>query len=174
MNGIVAGGLAWLVGYLLVYVTHAGSVAERLRGFNFVVDIFGGEPIPTWQAIGWLFYNAHGVETNIPVLGRTVDQNFVAVEGSLSVLYLVPPLLLVAAGVGTAWLAEVEAPDSSAIVGALVVGGYLPLSAIGIVAFGHAVGEGTMAPEAVLGVLLAGIVYPLVFGAIGGVLGGRL
>lgn len=39
---------------------------------------------------------------------------------------------------------------------------------------GYAVGDGSIAPDAVTAVLLAGAVYPVVFGGIGGVLGGRL
>jgi hypothetical protein len=55
-RGAIAGVGAYLLGYLVTYLLHAGSVAERLRGFNFVVDLFGGDPIAVWQGVGWLFY----------------------------------------------------------------------------------------------------------------------
>ncbi|WP_458185794.1 hypothetical protein [Haladaptatus sp. NG-WS-4] len=43
--GAAVGVTAYLLGYLLVYVTQRGSVEEQLRGFNFVTELFGGEPI---------------------------------------------------------------------------------------------------------------------------------
>lgn len=180
-GGAVAGALGWAVGYLFVYLTQSGSVEERLRSFNAVLDLFGGDPIPTWQAVGWLFYNAHGVDTVVPVFGGTTDQNFLATEGPVALLYILPPLVLVVAGAGTAYLAADTDPDADtdttgpdALAGALLVLGYLPLSALGVVVFEHTVSIGAIAPDVVTGVLLAGVVYPLIFGAIGGALGGRL
>jgi len=172
--GAVAGVAAYLGGYLLTYLTQRGSIEERLAGFNVILDLLGGDPIPAWQAVGWLYYNAHGVATSAPSLGGTQTINVVAEEGSLAWLYLVPPLVLFLAGFATAARSGGSSPEESGAVGALVVAGYLPMAVLGIVVFGYGVGDGTIAPDAVTAVLLAGLVYPVALGALGGVLGGRV
>lgn len=167
-GGVVAYGL----GYLLMYVTQRGGVEEQLEGFNLIADLFGSDPIPAWQAIGWLFYNAHFVVTEIPVpFGGVRSENFIAAadEGMLTAFYFVPVLLLLAAGLVAGRLADADDPIDGAKAGAFVVVGYLPLAIVGALVFGYSVGEGTVAPDLVTAVLLAGIVYPAALGAGGGV-----
>jgi hypothetical protein len=50
--------------------------------------------------------------------------------------------------------------------------GYFLLAAIGTVLFAHGIGDTgrSIAVDPITGVLLAGLIYPVVFGAIGGVL----
>ncbi len=170
--GAGLGAAAYVLGYLLTYLTQRGSVDERLETFNFLAELFGGDPIPSWQGVGWLFYNAHFVDTEVPAFGGTRVENFIAAGDGLSLLYLVPPLALLAAGAVAASVARAERPDVGATAGALVAVGYLPLAVVGAVAFGYAVGEGTIRPDPVTAVLLAGVVYPVVLGAIGGALAG--
>ncbi|MUW13726.1 transporter [Halorubrum sp. CBA1125] len=169
-SGAVAGIAAYLLGYLVTYATQRGQVEEQLRAFNALTELFGGDPLPAWQAVGWLFYNAHAVATEIPApLGGTRVVNFIAETdgGSLSLLYAVPPVLLLVAGLVVARVAGAREPAAGAASGALVVVGYLPLAAIGTFLFRYSVGEGAVAPVLVTA-LLAGIVYPVVAGAIGG------
>jgi hypothetical protein len=163
------GAGAYLLCYLLVYLTQRGSVEEHLSVVNAVADLFGGDPIPAWQAVGWLFYNAHLVGTRVPDFGGTSTRSFIANadDGSLALLYSIPPLFLVAAGYATVALDDA---DPEGLLGALAVAGYLPLAVSGILLFEFEVGDGVIAPEATGAVLLAGIVYPVVFGAVGGVL----
>ncbi|MFC6730515.1 transporter, partial [Natronoarchaeum mannanilyticum] len=106
--GAALGAAAYVLGYLVTYVTQRGSVEERFEGFNFVADLLGGDPIPAWKGVGWLFYNAHFVDTEIPGFGGTQTRNFVANAdgGSLALLFLVPPLLLLGAGVVAATLSR--------------------------------------------------------------------
>jgi len=171
--GGALGAAAYVLGYLVTYVTQRGSVEERLKGFNFVTELFGGDPIPAWKGVGWLFYNAHFVDTSVPGFGGTRTQNFVANAdgGSLALLFLVPPLVLLGAGVAAAALSRAASAADGATVGALAVVGYLPLAIVGVVAFGYAVGDGTIAPDAITAVLLAGAVYPTVLGGLGGAIG---
>jgi len=171
--GATTGVAAYVLGYLVTFVTQRGAVEERLEGFNAVADLFGVDPIPAWKAVGWLFYNAHFVDTELPGFGGTQTRNFVtsADGGSIALLFLVPALLLLGAGVAAATLARAATAADGATVGALVTAGYLPLAIVGVVAFGYAVGEGTIAPDAITAVLLAGAVYPAVLGGLGGALG---
>jgi len=171
--GAALGAAAYVLGYLVTYVTQRGSVEERLGGFNFVAELLGGDPIPAWKGVGWLFYNAHFVDTAIPGFGGTRTQNFVANAdgGSLALLFLLPPLVLLGAGVASAALSRAASAADGATVGALAVVGYLPLAIVGVLAFGYAVGDGTIAPDAITAVLLAGAVYPAVLGGLGGAIG---
>lgn len=169
--GAAGGVAAYVFGYLVAYVTQRERIDDELAAFNFVADLFGGDPIPSWQAVGWVFYNAHFVATEVPSLaGGARVENFIASadDGSLTFLYAVPVVLLLAAGFAASSLADAETPVDGASVGALVVAGYLPLAVVGAFAFRYAVGEGTIAPDPVTAVLLAGVVYPAVFGAVGG------
>lgn len=170
-----AGGLvAYVLGYLVVYATQRGRVGEELRGFNVFADLFGGDPIPAWQAVGWVFYNAHLVATELPApLGGTRVVNFIAETdaGSLTAMYVVPPVLLFVAGLLAGRIASATEPTEGALAGGLVAVGYLPLALFGVVAFGYSIGDGTIAPVLLTAGLLAGIVYPAVFGALGGTAG---
>ncbi|WP_094192409.1 transporter [Haloparvum sedimenti] len=166
--GAVAGAAASLLGYLITYVWQSGSVEERLQGFNFLADLFGGDPIPVWKAVGWLFYNAHFVRTRFEGgLGGPRSENFIAAAegGSLALLYLVPVVLLIAAGVALVVLQGASEPADGALAGASVALGYLPLAVVGAFLFSY---DGSIAPDTVTAVLLAGVVYPLALGTVGG------
>jgi hypothetical protein len=168
--GAGAGVGVYLLGYLVSYVWLSGSVEERLEGYNFVAQLFGGEPIAVWQGVGWLFYNAHFVDTRVEGFGGTQSQNFIAGGdgGAITLMYLVPIVLLLAAGVVTARVADADDASAGATAGAAVAIGYFPLALIGRFLFSY---QGSAAPTLVTAVLLAGAVYPLVFGAVGGALG---
>jgi len=174
--GIVAGLAAYAVGYVLTYVSHSDAVEEQLSGFNFFADLLGGDPIPTWQGVGWLFYNAHFVRTQIPGLGGPRSENFIAAgdDGSLTLLYLVPVLALVAAGFAVVRFADTDDEDdendpaSGAVDGASVIVGYLPLAVIGLFVFSYTVGDGAIEPDVVTGIALAGVIYPAACGGVGG------
>ena len=171
VGGAAAGAVAYVLGYLFAYVTQSGAVEEQLAGFNVFADLFGGDPIPTWQAVGWLFYNGHFVDTQVPsLIGGAQTTNLIsqADGGSLTLLFVVPPVLLILAGLVASRVAGATEPADGAKAGAFVLVGYLPLAVIGALLFRYSVGDGTVAPDLVTAVLLAGAVYPAAFGAIGG------
>ncbi|MFO8114357.1 MAG: transporter [Halorubrum sp.] len=171
VGGAAAGAAAYVLGYLFAYVTQASAIEDQLAGFNAFADLFGGDPIPTWQAVGWVFYNGHFVDTRVPSLvGGSQVTNLIsqADGGSLSLLYVVPPVLLVVAGLVAGRVAGATEPVDGAKAGAFVLVGYLPLAVLGAFLFRYSVGDGTVAPDLVTAVLLAGAVYPAVFGAVGG------
>ncbi|GAA0508440.1 hypothetical protein SAMN04488066_11148 [Halorubrum aquaticum] len=169
--GALGGVAAYVLGYLIVFVTQRGRVGESLRGINFVADLIGGDPIPPWKAVGWVFYNAHVVATEVPTpLGGVRVVNFIAESdaGSLAAMYLVPPVLLLVAGVLVGRIAGVTEPIEGVRAGGFVVAGYLPLALVGVLVFGYSIGDGAITPILPTAGLLAGIVYPAVFGAGGG------
>jgi len=172
VRGGVAGIVAYLLGYVLTYAWKAPAVADQLRGINAIADALGGQTIPTWKAVGWLFYNAHFVSTRIPALGggdRMVNFIQQSNDGSLALLYVLVPVLLVLAGAAVARYGDVDRVGSAAAAGAAVVVGYLPLAVVGALVVGHTLGgDVRIAPDVVTAVALAGLVYPAFFGAVGG------
>lgn len=170
VRGALAGVGAWLLGYLVVYVSKADAVSESLRGVGFVSQLLGGEAIPAWKGVSWLFLNAHFVSTKFPTIaGGTRTMNFVTGEGGSTLLLVLAPLLLVAAGLLTAY-GRGESLSERVKAGATISLGYLPLSAVVALVTTHAIGdtEAAIAADPVTAVLLAGIIYPVVFGALGG------
>ncbi|MFB6281301.1 MAG: transporter [Haloferacaceae archaeon] len=170
------GAVAHLLGYLVTYLARADRVAERLRGLNVVAGLIGAAPVPTWKAVGWLFYNAHLVGTEVPALAGTRTVNFVAEAGTGSVplLYLLPPVVLLGAGATAAVLSGAAAVRPGAAAGALVALGYLPAALAGALLVAHRVGPGRVAPDPVAAVAVAGLVYPAALGAAGGAMGGAV
>lgn len=168
VNGALGGAGAYLLGYVITYLWKAQEYRDAFARIQPLVEVFGGETPAPWKIIGWLYYSAHFVESRVAVGPVTAYVDLVAQgEGSLEVLYVVPPLLLLVAGFLVARrTGDRETLVDGAQAGALVVGGYLVLVLIGVFAF-QVSGSG---PDLVPSLLLAGLVYPLVFGAIGGAL----
>lgn len=159
--GAVAGVLAWVLSYLFTYLMTASDI--RSSPARQVFEFFGGD-LPTWKVVGWVFFNAHFVDTVFEGLfGGT--RNFVGGDGFTPFLFVVPPLLLIVAGVAVGRIAGVESIETAtaALAGATVAIGYVVLSLVGAFLFSI---EGA-GPDTVTAVLLAGLVYPLVFGAAG-------
>lgn len=170
-TGIAAGLAAFVGGYLVTYVWKSPAVEETIRGFNVWAGLLGGDPIPVWTAVAWVFYNAHFVRTR---LGASDSMNMItaAEGGSWELLYLVPPLLLLAAGSWVAWRARADDPTTGARTGALVAIGYLFPAVIVALAAGYTVGDVVVRPDPVTATLLAGLVYPAIVGGLGGALAG--
>lgn len=170
--GIIGGVAAYVIGYLATYVAVARDVERSLRPVDVILDLLAAEPIGTWRVVGWVFYSAHFVRTELvggfgPVqVTRSVDI-VGEVGGEMLLLYLVPVLVLVITGVVVAIVAPAREVSPGALAGASVVLGYALAVAVGLVAFSYA----NNGPDPVTGMALAGIVYPILLGAIGGIVG---
>lgn len=165
--GAVLGVVAWVLGYLFTYVIAADDI--RNFGPRRVVESFGVD-LPTWKMVGWVFYNAHFVDTIIEGALFGGAANFVGGDnGFTPLLYVVPPLLLLGAGLAVARLQGATEIGDGVVAGLAVVVGYFLLSVVGVFLFSAAGGDAR--PDVVTGVLLAGLVYPAVFGAVGAAVG---
>lgn len=162
--GALAGALAWFLGYLLTFVVTSGRI-EAFQGsfLGRVAELFGIE-VPTWKVVGWVFYNAHFVNT---AAGGGTGSAIGGDGGFTPLLYVVPPLVLFAAGLAVGRASGAEDAANAALDGATLLVGYLPLSVLGTVLFEATVAGTTVGPSLVPGVLLAGVLYPAVFGAVG-------
>lgn len=171
-TGAIAGAGAYLLGYVFTYLLVGSDIRES--ALNQVFQAFGGQDL-TYQAVGWVFYNAHFVSTvvDVPIFGETI--NLISRSETVSPgLYLLPVLLLFAAGLAVGRRRSVSTDAAEAAkAGATVVAGYLPLAAIGAFLFQVQEGSSTAGPDLLLAVVVAGLVYPLVLGALGCVVAGQ-
>lgn len=171
-RGTVAGVVAFVLGYLFTYVLAESRVRESLEGVNAIIQFFGGEQIPAWRAVGWLFFNMHYVRTHLPGVGGTRTQNFISTGDFSALLYAVPIVILLVTGFVLVWSRGPTNLRDGAMDGATIAIGYASAAIVGLFLFGVTRGDASIAPDPVTGVLLAGIVYPVVFGAVGGALAG--
>jgi len=169
LRGAAGGVIAFAFGYLITWVL-AGTKAASITGYG----PFGGA-IPDWKALFWLLYDAHFVGTRTPevfgpggfFLGGGDLLDTVSLLG-VEYLYLVPVVVLVVAGAVLATRADVPTPRDGAIVGATLAIGYLAAVILGL----FPTTQAGIAPSPPRALVIAGIVYPIVFGAIGGGLAG--
>ncbi|MFC7028752.1 hypothetical protein ACFQJ5_16260 [Halomicroarcula sp. GCM10025324] len=175
--GAVAGLVAFVLAYVFVYALTISTVQESL--LTGLVEAFGDENA-AWKVVGWIFFNAQFVTTtvtvDVPLLGGTEAVNFITESDSLSaVLYVIPPALLTAAGLAIARLSGVTDVGDALRAGPAVALGYLPATVIGALLFTVSVGQNSGgSPTLLTAVVLAGLVYPLVFGSLGAVVGAAL
>lgn len=168
--GAVAGIVAWLVGYALTFLA-VGSEIQDSAAQRFV-EAVQGEPA-TYEMVGWVFYNAHLVDTvytDVPAIGELTTSAIGGEEGFSVLLYLIPVGLLLAAGLAVSRMQGVESAENGVLVGVTIVPGYLLLSIVGLFLFEVSVGAATGGPGRIEAVVLAGIVYPAAFAGAGGVL----
>lgn len=168
--GGAVGATAWLLGYVLTYVIVAPDVRDSpLHRF---VEAFEGEPA-TYEMVGWVFFNAHLVDTvfqDLPLVGTRTATFIGGEEGFTVALYVVPAGLLLATGIALARYHRATTPTEGVLAGLPAVPAYLLLSVVGALAFEVTVAGATGAPDLLSAVVFAGIVYPLTFVVIGGVL----
>lgn len=165
--GALAGVASWVLGYLLTYLLVSSDLRES--GLNQFAQAFG-DGDATYELVGWVFFNSHFADTVIDAgFFGTSTANFVGGEdGFTALLYVIPPALLIAAGLAIARYRGATDVNDGAITGALVVPGYLVLSIVGTFLFRVEAGGASGQPDLLPTILLAGIVFPVVFGAIGG------
>lgn len=173
--GAISGIGAFILGYVITYLWRGRDIEQLLQPIEFLLDLFQAEPIGTWRAVGWLYYSAHFVDTRITAQFGPGEATFYVDmvregSGNLELLYLVPIILLLLAGLAVAMTARSESPVEGAVAGATVAVGYLPVIAIGLVLFAY----NGIRPDPIPAIFVAGVLYPLVFGALGGAIGSRL
>lgn len=174
LSGTVAGVMSWIAGYVSTYLLVAPNVQES--GLNRIIEALDGEPA-SYELVGWVFYNAHMVETvirDIPLVGSRTTSYIGGEAGFTTVLYLVPVAFLFAAGLGLARYRAVDGPTGGAIIGITVLPGYLLAAVAGVFLVEVSVGGATGGPDLLAAVVLAGIVYPVVCAGCGGAVGGLL
>lgn len=172
LSGLVGGLAAFVAGYVITYLWRGGSIERSIRPIETMLDLFQAEPLGAWRVVGWLYYSAHFVDTRIIARFGPGEATFYVDlirqgSGNLEVLYLVPVLVLLVAGIMVAWSARTDDLVDGAVAGATVTLGYVVAVVVGLVVFAYAGNR----PDPIPAVLVAGLVYPIVVGAIGGAIG---
>lgn len=172
VGGTITGIGTWISGYVLTYAI----VAPDIRGtfLHQVIENFRGDPA-TYEMVGWVFFNAHFVNTmfsNIPIIGGQSTAFIGSEDGFTGLLYVIPIGLLLAAGVGIARYKGVNTVNAGAVVAASALPGYLLAALASLFLFEVTVGEVTGAPVTTPGIILAGIIYPVIFAGAGGAFAG--
>ena len=165
--GALAGVLAWVLGYVLTYFLTATELDDS--ALNAFIEFAEGESA-TYELVGWVFYNAHFVDVRyVNVAPFSPPRNFIGGEDGFTVLlYVLPPLLLFGAGLAVCRYRDVADTAEGTVTGALVLPGYLVLSVAGVFLFEVTVGDASGAPALLPALVVAGLLYPAVFGAAGG------
>jgi len=171
-TGSLVGTLPWLLGYAITYLLVAPNLRES--SLNRIIETLDGAPA-THELVGWVFYNAHFVDVvlDIPILGSQ-HTSYIGDGGFTPVLYLVPIVLLLTAGALGARRQAAASPASGGLAGLTLLPGYLVLTALGGLLFEVSVGGATGGPDLTTAIILAGLLYPVVFAGIGGAAWGVL
>lgn len=167
------GVLAAAVGYLVTYLL----IVDEVR------DAFG-DGVSDWQGVAWYFYNAHMVdieaEGSFGGLGGSTSVDFIAETEATSatLLYVIPPLVLLSIGAVLAYQLHARDLEEAVTVGAPMTIGYAVVMGLGALVtesstegtFFGIEASGSMAPDLLPAIVLGGILYPLVFATAGAVL----
>lgn len=174
VGGAVGGVVAWVFGYVATYTVVAPDVRDS--PLNRIIEAFNGEPA-TYEMVGWVFYNAHFVDTvfrEVPLFG-TLTTSFIGGDDGFTVLLFgIPIVALLASGVALAVITQATDAVQGGLAGAMVVLGYLVMTVAGVFMVRVTVGGASGAPDLLPALFLAGFMWPVVFGGIGGAVTGFL
>ncbi|MFA9416290.1 hypothetical protein [Natrinema sp. HArc-T2] len=164
------GVFAAVIGYLLTYLLVASEVREAV-----------GDTVAEWKAVAWFFYEAHLID--IEVSGQigsfagmsTLDLIAQSDAAGATLLYVVPPLVLLATGAMLAVRWNVTDLGEAVVAGAPVAIGYAVVMGLGAVVTestteASALGieaSSSIAPALLPAIVLGGVLYPLVFATAG-------
>lgn len=161
-EGASFGAAAWFVGFVTFVVL-----------INLVEDFGESFEGDWWQFSGAIFHNAHFVD----VAGEELSMNLLHGDG-LAWLFdwtipamgytLLAVVILVGAGYALASKLSIDDGPEAAKAGATIAAGYLPLALVGSFVFDM---DGA-SPELLTSVLLMGVLFPVVLGAVGGYVAG--
>lgn len=169
------GAAAFVASYLAAFVLWTVSSLPEPDSFEqaFEQAIVESvrDSVPAWKAAGYVQFNAQFVDLTYETGFGDGALNLIALaEGSpLAAAYVVPPLLLAGAGYVAASGTPTAKTAEAAVSGALVAVGYAVLTVLLAVVVTHDAGGTTLSVPVPSALILAGVVSPVVFGAIGGV-----
>lgn len=175
------------IAFVLVFVLVAGFLEVDGMISDEDIEVNGDDGLDTDEEPGfltprgWAFFSAHFVDleasatTPFGEVGVSIDTLDEATDTIPSWLfYPIPILILTAAGflLANRSLERIHTERDGAIFGASIVMGYLPASLVAVLVFSWHVetDEALISYEIPLveGLLLAGLLFPIAFGAIGG------
>ena len=171
-RGTAAGIAAYTLGYAATYLLTISAVAGATLT-NYIAAVTG--EAAAWRVVGLVFYNAHFVDSLIPDLFGPGSVNLVLETPSLTTLvFLVPPALLLVAGAAVRVGGRVIPERDAARYGLCVMLGYMPATLVGAMTVTAHTGRGPAGPDPGMALIVVGVIYPLVFAPLGAIVGNRL
>jgi hypothetical protein len=174
--GALTGAVAFVLGYVLTYAMKIQDVSSALS--NPLVDLSGVTPPADWQVVGWYLFRLHTVPSKLTVtVGGTTRSQAIGLDAATWML-LVPVAILLVGGYVVARYVDAATPVGGATAGASLAVAYVVLALLlslvtawSVTRSGGTVG---ISPDLVPAVLVAGVVYPVLFGGVGGAVAGAL
>lgn len=188
-EGVVYGVASFVLGYFILYLTEGDQLmSDFTQGFTQAgpslseLSQMGGSLPEKWQLTGQFYYVGHNADLSIKASAagqsftQTLSVNFFG--GQNTMMWIAPIVALVVGGFLLARQYDFQSTGESAKCGAHVVAGYLPMAALGVFLFQWQTtiesslmnASLTMQPHLMTSLLFAGVVYPVVLGAVGGAL----
>ncbi|MFC4406584.1 hypothetical protein [Haloarchaeobius iranensis] len=179
-----AGAVAFVASYLVTFLLWTQTTLPDPETFDQAIDQAFvqsvRDTVPSWKAAGMMLYNAHFVDLTYSTPSTTSSVNLIDAAGGGLVTFalFVPPLFLLLAGFAAVSVSDVTADLPNAVAaGALVLVGYLLFALVGALLFGHTEtveffgfsGQYILSVPLLSTVVFLGVVYPVVFGGLGGV-----
>ena len=178
-----AGAAAFVASYLLTFLLWTQTALPDPENFDQAIDRAFvqsvRDTVPSWKAAGMTLYNAHFVDLTYSTPSGSSSVNLIDAAGGGLVAFalFVPPLVLLVAGFAAVYVSDVTADLPNAVAaGALVLVGYLLFALVGALLFGHTEtveffgisGQYSLSIPLLSTVIFLGVVYPVVFGGLGG------
>ncbi len=181
-KGAVFGAASFLVSYIITLVVVAAAEANDLTD-NLI------------EGAGWIYYNAQLADVEISITESDDDLGFGALFDGTTINYvtdnqvfgegftlempsvvyhLIPILSLVLFGFLLARYVGVQTTQDGALAGGTIILGSVPLTLIGVFLFSVEEGGSELSPVLSDSVLFVGVLFPLIFGAIGGAISAQL
>ncbi|MXR19133.1 hypothetical protein [Halobacterium bonnevillei] len=171
-GGSKHGVFSWLVGVIISFVLFQSPSLNPGQGIaDANIDIVL-QDVPNWKLSSYTYYGGHFVEVTPEDLMYS-STNIATYLGGIHLLaFVIPGVILVIAGYHYTRTQNPSSLTDARVYGASIVGGYAVLMLLGVFLFNHSQADGygnQWALTLSMGrSLFAGILYPLVFGAIGG------
>jgi len=182
---------SFVLGYLALYVLKGDRImANFWTGFRSTgatrsqLQELGVQAPDQWQVVGMVYHSLHNADYQFTLsssageASRTLGRPFFSGEW---VPWLIPIAALVVGGYALARRLDVRGREAAARVGAGIVVGYAPAAVLTVWVFqwsetASRLGDTatmTLGPDLVTSVVFVGLIYPVVFGGLGGYLRAR-
>lgn len=189
--GFVGGLVAFVAGYAVLFLVKGSSImtnffAGMSAGGTSAQQFqqMGGSLPEQWKVVGMVYHSVHlQVPYDVSVTtgsGQSMSREFSRpfLSGELFP-WLVPILVLFLAGVALATIVEGEGAQPGALTGASLAVGYLVAAVVTTFVFawtttlsGQQTVTMTIKPSLAMTLVFTGLLYPVLFGGLGGLLGG--
>jgi len=174
-----AGAVAFVTSYLLTFLLWTQTNLPEPDNSSEAFVALVSDNVPSWKAAGMALYNANLVDVTYtsPAGSSSVNLIDAAGGGLITAAFFVPPAFLLLAGFASVSVGDVTTDIANAVAaGALTLVGYVLFALVGTFLFAHSEtvevlwfsGEYSLTIPLVWTVAFLGVVYPVVFGGLGG------